>query len=220
MKLNELVPNETIEKFKAENEIVERLSILAEYDLSFLTNNFHIGELREFSPEQLFPLMRHFGKYGIEVDIEVAKKLEIEFKKFVAIALLKPSRRNAPSGPVDMYWHFFVLHTPEYVVFCNDIFGEYGEQPRLGKHYFQDWTDKRGAMVDHIPASDETRPEMYAVYQETREIYIEAFGEPDFMYWPVARGDKQMTCGDSYSGFVHPIFKEKVSDPYSESLTK
>lgn len=217
MKLNELVPELTVKKFNVGEEVLERLNILAEYDLSFLTNNFHEGELREFSPEQLFPLIRHFGKENIKVDIKIAKKLEIEFKKFVAIALLKPSRRNAPSGPVDMYWHFFVLHTPEYVDFSTAIFGEYGSQPRLGKHYFQDWTEKRKAMVDHVPATDETRPAMFAVYKETRELYVDAFDEPDPLFWPVPTSDKQVTCGDSYSGFIHPLFKNNVDNVYEKT---
>lgn len=216
MKLNQLVTKKALKKFDASDEIVERLQRLAEYDLSFLTNHFHVGELRTFSPEQLFPLIKHFGEQGITVDLEVAKKLEKEFKRFVSIALLKPSRRNAPSGPVDMYWHFFVLHTPEYVSFCTAIFGNYGPQPRLGKHYFQDYADKRTAMVEHVPATDETRPKMFEVYKETRAIYIEAFGEPDPLYWPAPTSEKQVTCGDSYSGFINPIFKGKVADEYQQ----
>lgn len=215
MEQSQLVTDETLKKFDVSEEVVERLQRLEEYDLSFLTNHFHEGELREFSPEQLFPLIKHFGAHGIKVDLSVAKQLETEFKKFVAIALLKPSRRNAPSGPVDMYWHFFVLHTPEYVAFSTAIFGYYGPQPRVGKHYFQDVEDKRAAMVDHVPATDETRPKMFEVYKETRQIYVEAFGEPDSLYWPKPLGDKQVTCGDSYSGFINPIFKDKVEDIYA-----
>ncbi|MEA3143068.1 MAG: hypothetical protein QOG31_392 [Thermoplasmata archaeon] len=199
------VSKAAVERFHVSAEVLERLQILEAYDLSFLTNHFHEGELREFSPEQLFPLIRHFGKHGIKVDLAVAQRLEREFKRFVALALVRPSRRNAPSGPVDMYWHFFVLHTPEYVEFSTRIFGDYGPQPRLTKHYFQDVADKRAAMVDHIPATDETRPMMYEVYQQTRAMYKELFGEPDSLYWPEPTGPKQVTCGDSYSGFIAPI---------------
>lgn len=113
-----------------------------------------------------------------------------------------------------MYWHFFVLHTPEYVGFSTAIFGCYGPQPRVGKHYFQDWEDKRAAMVDHVPATDETRPKMFEVYKETRALYVEAFGKPDPLYWSAPTGEKQVTCGDSYSGFINPIFKDKVVNEY------
>ncbi len=145
------------------------------------------------------------------MDLKMARKLELEFKKFVALTLLRPTRRNAPSGPVDMYWHFFVLHTPEYIEFCTKIFGKYGEQPRLGKHFFQDVADKRAAMVEHIPATEETRPKMFEVYKETRVNYIDVFGNPDELFWPSPTEEKQVTCGDSYSGFVAPFFKKEGS---------
>lgn len=214
MKLSKLVPAKVIKREQLSDVVVDRLQRLAEYDLSFLTHNFTADKVRTFSPEQLFPLIKHFRKYKMTVDINVATQLEFEFKRFVSIALIRPSRRNAPSGPVDMFWHFFILHTPEYVGFCTAIFGAYGPQPRIGKHYFSDWQDKReerdkrNAMVDHIPATDQTRPAMNKSYVETRAIYAELFGDPDPMYWPKpARGpgDDLTTCGDSYSGFIHPL---------------
>jgi hypothetical protein len=215
MKLSKLISPKVLKRESIVPEVMERLERLAEYDLSFLTNNFTADKVRTFSPEQLFPLIKHFAKFKMKVDIEVAKRLELEFKRFVAIALLRPSRRNAPSGPVDMYWHFFILHTPEYVGFCTAIFGAYGPQPRLGKHYFTDWQDKReerdrrNAMVDHVPATEETRPAMNKSYRETRALYAELFGEPDPKYWPEppkGEGRDLTTCGDSYSGFIHPLF--------------
>jgi hypothetical protein len=202
-----LVSAAVLKKFEVPDEVRERLQRLEDYDLSFLTKNFIEDELRDFSPEQLFPLIRHFAKYKMRVDIKVAQRLELEFRRFVAVALIRPSRRNAPSGPVDMYWHFFVLHTPEYIGFCTAIFGAYGPQPRLGKHYFQDVADKRAAMVDHIPANNDTRPMMLEVYRDTRKIYTEIFGEPDEKFWPAPTSDKPATCGDSYSGFIAPFVK-------------
>jgi hypothetical protein len=54
---------------------------------------------------------------------ELAKRLETEFKRFVAVTLVRPGMVHAPSGPVDMYWHFFILHTRQYRQFCTDIWG-------------------------------------------------------------------------------------------------
>ena len=216
MQLNELVPPAVIEKDSTPPEVIERLHLLAEYDLSFITDHLIEDELREFSPEQLFPLIKHFGKSNIKVDLSVSRKLEFEFKRFVALALIRPSRRNAPSGPVDMYWHFFVLHTPEYAQFCTAIFGSYGDQPRLGRHYnFQHWEDKReaqkeGAFVEHIPAKDDTRPKMFLTYKDTLAVYEELFDAPDQLYWPAPTSEKIVTCGDSYSGFIHPILKKEL----------
>jgi hypothetical protein len=79
-----------------------------------------------------------------KVDKRVANRLELEFKRFIVLTILRPTKRNAPSGPVDMFWHFFVLHTPDYVKFCKTIWGKYGPQPRKGGHYyFQTSEDKK-----------------------------------------------------------------------------
>ena len=215
MDLADLISNDQLAKYNISADMMTRAERLADYDLSFLTNNFTEAHLREFSPEQLFPLIRHFSKFNMQVTIDVTRNLEIEFRKFVLLTLIRPDRRNAPSGPVDMYWHFFVLHTPEYIGFCTAIFGAAGPQPRLGKHYFQDVADKRVAMVDHIPATDETRPAMWEAYNQTRALYAEIYGEPDIRFWPAPVGDKQTTCGDSYSGFVAPFFR-KEGAPLSE----
>ena len=211
MKREELISNNIIERFNIDSDTLKALDRLAEYNLSFLTDNFTDKDLRTFSPEQLFPLIKHFGYF----DINLSKRLELEFRRFIVITLLRQQRRSAPSGPVDMYWHFFVLHTESYVKFCNTIWGDYGSQPRKGKHYFQTTEDKFGTeenpkrkeiFVEHEPATDITRPEMLSAYKETRKIYAEVFGEPDNKFWPA---NDEHTCGDSYSGFIPKIFQSE-----------
>jgi hypothetical protein len=207
MKLADLLPPGVKQSERPSKLVVERLQRLAEYDLSFLTNEFTEDKLRTFSPEQLFPLIKHFKKFKMKVDISVTRQLEFEFKRFVAISLLKPGRRNAPSGPVDMYWHFFVLHTAQYVGFCTAIFGMYGPGKGTGTHYGV-------AVVDHEPATESTRPEMNDTYRETRAIYESFYLSIDEKYWPkppkAFGADKPMTCGDSYSGFIHPLLVRPV----------
>ncbi|MBL7682041.1 MAG: hypothetical protein JNK00_01680 [Flavipsychrobacter sp.] len=48
-----------------------------------------------------------------------------EFKKFVAISLIEPNQVHAPSGPVDMFWHFLILHTIDYNRFCDEVWGSH-----------------------------------------------------------------------------------------------
>lgn len=139
MKLHELIAKETLDELDPDPATRKALARLAAYDLSFLTNHFTQKDLGDYSPEQLFPLIKQFGKF----DLKMAQRAELEFKKFIALTLLRPGRRNAPSGPVDMYWHFFVLHTRQYVKFCKAIWGEYGSQPRKGAHYFRTDFDKK-----------------------------------------------------------------------------
>ena len=105
-----------------EKETLAKLHALERYDLSFLTSAFTdktIREGRAFSTEQIYPILKHFGR----ADEALAKRLETEFKRFVAVTLLRPGGVHAPSGPVDMYWHFFILHTRQYRQFCADIWG-------------------------------------------------------------------------------------------------
>lgn len=110
------------------NSILKKLQTLENYDLSDITNSFtdddHL-QGRVFSKEQIYPIKLHFGK----ADIEIARLIESEFKKFVAITLIKAGVTHAPSGPIDMYWHFFILHTVKYRDFCEKIWGSYEATP-------------------------------------------------------------------------------------------
>lgn len=44
-----------------------------------------------------------------------------EFRQYVALSMLFPDKHNAPSGPVDMVWHSFILNTEEYEDFSKRI---------------------------------------------------------------------------------------------------
>ena len=108
-------------------EIVKRLSQLDQFDLSAITHRFTDEDHqqgRSFSTEQIYPMVKHFGK----ADLELATLIEAEFKKFVALTIIKPGVTHAPSGPVDMYWHFFILHTEMYRKFCTEIWGAFEPQ--------------------------------------------------------------------------------------------
>jgi hypothetical protein len=148
--LSEAIPDSVIGR-APDKDTADRLVALRNYDIKFLTDNFRADRVRQFSPEQLFPLIPYFAKFGLKVDQDVAERLGAEFKRFVAVALLRPSRRNALSGPVDMFWRFFILHTPEYVAFCTAIFGMYGPQPRLGKHFLRIGKTRGKNVMTRVP---------------------------------------------------------------------
>ena len=105
-----------------------KLDTLSQYDFSYMTSNF-IDKGRRFSPEQVWPIKAHFGK----ADLEIATMLETEFKRFISLTILEPGKVYAPSGPVDMYWHFFVLHTREYKDFCSKMWKESHDHGALPK---------------------------------------------------------------------------------------
>ena len=99
-----------------------KLQALQDFDLSEITNAFtdddHVAG-KIFSKEQIYPIKLYFGK----ADLEIARRLEKEFKRFIALTLIQPEVLQAPSGPVDMYWHFFMLNTLFYQEFCDKVLG-------------------------------------------------------------------------------------------------
>lgn len=50
-----------------------------------------------------------------------AMPLIAEFRQYVALSMLYPKEHNAPSGPVDMVWHAFILNTEQYEDFSRRI---------------------------------------------------------------------------------------------------
>lgn len=121
--LRDIAPPDVYDALPEETK--ERLRRLAEWDLSFFTERL-VDRGRMFSPEQAYPIRAHFGR----CDLEVTKKLEREFRRFVALTLIEPGHVFAPSGLVDMYWHFMILHTHEYREFCERIWGSFQHHPR------------------------------------------------------------------------------------------
>lgn len=124
-----IVSHNILEELKVGVVTRQRLSLLEHYDLSKVTSQL-IDKGPRFSPEQIWPLRQYFGK----ADLELACTLEREFKRFVALTLIRPGHVYAPSGPVDMYWHFLILHTEDYRDFCNQIWGAFQHHPR-GSQY-------------------------------------------------------------------------------------
>lgn len=184
------IQDSIIKKYNVSEDNLNRIKKVWEYDFSFLTKAFNddlIKTGRIFSVEQVYPIIKRFGK----ADYEIAKLLEDEFKKFVILTLITPGKPHAPSGSIDMYWHFFILHTEEYIQFCEQVWGDINGNAKFRNHY---------------PANDQTRPGMLQSYIDTLELYKEVFGEPTVYNpsngSPITIWNKSDTCGDSYSGIV------------------
>lgn len=194
------VDMEYMKKYKISEAIQKKIQDVVDWDLSFLTNEFNDNQIRAgrpFSVEQVYPIIVRFGK----ADYEIARLLEEEFKKFVVLTLIEPGIAHAPPGAVDMYWHFFILHSEQYVKFSEEVWGNFQGDPKYRHHF---------------PAKDETRPGQFRAYVETRKLYLNVYGEPPVFKRPAAlpvsiwndpSSEKiigERTCGDSYSGIVEP----------------
>jgi hypothetical protein len=116
-----IINYEELRKYVSEerlDKVKERLEILDSYDLSHITSNF-IWKGRRFSPEQVWPLKIYYGR----ADRELAEKIEKEFRRFIALTIIFPKRLFTAGGPVDLYWHFLILHTKEYEKFSKSVWG-------------------------------------------------------------------------------------------------
>lgn len=60
-----------------------------------------------------------------------AEFAEAEFRKFIILVLREPGPLAMIDKRVDEFWHMFILFTPQYSGFCNDIVGFFvHHQPR------------------------------------------------------------------------------------------
>jgi hypothetical protein len=147
---------------KLDSRTLRNLEKLEEYNLSYITKNLIDDGI--FPPEQIYPLKMFYGK----ADAALAKKLELEFRRYIALKLIYPKLSFTPSRFVDMYWHLFMLYTKEYNEFCIKLYGR---------------------MLNHVPfdiemEQNETGNEGTEPYERTRNTYVEIFGVIDKKMWP------------------------------------
>lgn len=167
-----LLPREIVAPLNS--DALQKIYLLERWDLSFFTERL-VENNRFFSPEQIWPIKAHFGK----ADIGIAKILEWEFKKFVALTLLDDKMTLAPSGPVDMYWHFFILHTKEYRDFCNAMWGYFQHHPRGSQSESERMQDY--VLLSHDPVVHESRDD--DSFTKVLVCYEEVYGKADDLVW-------------------------------------
>ncbi|MES2212524.1 MAG: hypothetical protein V4490_05240 [Pseudomonadota bacterium] len=87
-------------------------------------------------------------------------------KRYYVVALLDPLNEHAVSRPVDPFWHAHILHTKDYELFCQSIFGQY---------------------VHHSPLDIEDSAEVQeltSLYTYTLKIYSKIFHSFNSDWWP------------------------------------
>jgi len=47
------------------------------------------------------------------------------YRNFLWLSSLDQSQHHAPSEDVDEVWHAHILHTHDYIAFCDEYFGRY-----------------------------------------------------------------------------------------------
>ncbi len=97
-------------------------------------------------------------------------------KQYYAVAVLDPANAHAVPARVDPFWHAHILHTQQYVGFCDRVVGEYMHHTPLDPG--------NGDQVQNVR-------ELYAYTLETME---KLFGEFDEKFWTDDLSDAAMIC--------------------------
>ncbi|HEU4904780.1 MAG TPA: hypothetical protein VFT19_01530 [Solirubrobacterales bacterium] len=102
--------------------------------------------------------------------------MEGEYRKFLAMQLMRPGAAIVPCKIVDEMWHRHILDTAAYRDDCARIFGRF---------------------LDHYPyfgmRSEMEAQELFDAYADTLDLYRDAFGEPPAGTW-VADDDDAARC--------------------------
>jgi hypothetical protein len=107
---------------------------------------------------------------GPGLDQQQIDLMEGEYRKFLAMQLMRPGAVIVPCQIVDEMWHRHILDTAAYRADCDAIFGRF---------------------LDHYPyfgmRDEDEAQELTDAYAETLDQYQEAFGDPPLGSWGSAR---------------------------------
>jgi hypothetical protein len=57
--------------------------------------------------------------------LEVAREHERELKRYLAVCASDPTTSYGMRGPIDEFWHTFIIFTQEYATFCDHVAGRF-----------------------------------------------------------------------------------------------
>ncbi|MBD8893260.1 hypothetical protein [Roseibium litorale] len=127
-------------------------------DLEKMKNVIHSYDLSK--------VMDAFKKNHPDYSEEKLSRIETEFRRFFEVC----GSHNVNYGTIDTIdelFHTFILHTKEYVDFCNKAFGEY---------------------IHHTPKSIQEEPKLPIMYIRFLIDYTRLFKQvPPFDIWPLSR---------------------------------
>lgn len=90
---------------------------------------FHLQRLARIAEEDFGPVCAKIKadmlKQGVVVTDEWLRRGVLALQQYYAVALLDPLNQHAVSDAVDPFWHAHILHTKQYVAFCDAVTGGY-----------------------------------------------------------------------------------------------
>ncbi len=100
----------------------------------------------------------------------------LALKQYYAIAILDPRNKHAVSAAVDPFWHAHILHTKEYVDFCERLVGGY---------------------IHHTPLNHQRHDEVELVgqlYRYTSTCYRQFFSYVNLSFFPTDLPRHRLVC--------------------------
>lgn len=97
-------------------------------------------------------------------------------KQYYVLAMLDPANAHAISDIVDPFWHAHILHSEQYIPFCNKVVGEYMHHRPLDK-----------SNTEHVKIISQ-------LYEYTHTVLQSFFINVDNLFWPKAISDATLIC--------------------------
>ena len=66
------------------------------------------------------PVTKRYAK-DQDIPFEVAQEHATELKKFLALCALREDGSYSMRGPIDEFWHSFIMFTELYSTYCNEV---------------------------------------------------------------------------------------------------
>ncbi len=115
---------------------------------------------------------RYMEKFGVSQ--EIAELHERECKRYLFLCSKFRGEGLGMRGPVDDYWHTFLLFTKEYQSFCKGV---------------------AGFFIHHVPNVGKSKDNSPNSFFRTMDKYLDTFGEnPDSRAWPDYRAAQNADC--------------------------
>ena len=93
-------------------------------------SDFHRNRILVIQNEDYSGVVRKVRETHPDVNTEEGI---LALQQYYAVALLDPLNEHAVSDTVDPFWHNHILHTRQYAVFCENVFGQFVHHEPLNK---------------------------------------------------------------------------------------
>ena len=164
---------------------------------------FHLERIRIIDEEDYGGVVRKVAeegnKLGVQYSEEYLQRGVHALKQYYAVALLDPANAHAISAEVDPFWHAHILHSKQYMDFCQSTVGEY---------------------MHHVPLDRDDPAQMVEIrrlYNYTIRVLRDIFITVDESMWPAEPTDMQLICWHKGNQEIYPTVQPyRIYEPTPE----